>query len=375
MTTALFCISVLCFNIALTEWLVRHTFLRHLGSALLVIAVTAVTANLGIIPTSSEVYDGVFEYVAPVAIFLPLLRISLRGLARAGLPMLGSFSLGALGTFLAVPLAFWLVDLGDLLGKSRPILGGMFVGTYTGGSVNFNALALHYGIARDGSLFAGTVAVDNIITAVWMVVTLSIPRLFRSAEVTVEPLSKGGAPDEKGFLLAPRDLALLSGLAVSAVWVSGVLSESLATRGVGVPSVLILTTLALVLAQVPGISGLRGLETLGMFSVYLFLAVVGAYCDVSALGRIGDLGVGLFAVASLSVLFHGLFLFLIGRLFLNDWAVLAVASQANIGGPTSALALARSLSRNDLLLPAILVGSLGYGVGTYLGFLAAEYVL
>jgi len=63
--------------------------------------------------------------------------------------------------------------------------------------------------------------------------------------------------------------------------------------------------------------------------------------------------------------------FVVGLLFRQDWDVVAVASQANIGGSTSALALAKSLGRTDLLLPAILVGSLGNGVGTYLGFAVA----
>ena len=39
-----------------------------------------------------------------------------------------------------------------------------------------------------------------------------------------------------------------------------------------------------------------------------------------------------------------------------------------------ALALAKSLGRGDLFLPAILVGSLGTGVGSYLGFLLARFV-
>lgn len=59
-----------------------------------------------------------------------------------------------------------------------------------------------------------------------------------------------------------------------------------------------------------------------------------------------------------------------GAVLKLDPAVAAVASQANIGGGTSALALARSLDREDLELPAILVGSLGNALGTYLGFLA-----
>jgi len=59
-------------------------------------------------------------------------------------------------------------------------------------------------------------------------------------------------------------------------------------------------------------------------------------------------------------------------LFKIDSVVASIASQANIGGGTSALALARSLGREDLVLPSILIGSLGYAVGTFLGFWVAE---
>jgi uncharacterized membrane protein len=52
--------------------------------------------------------------------------------------------------------------------------------------------------------------------------------------------------------------------------------------------------------------------------------------------------------------------------------IASIASQANVGGGTSALALARSLGREDLVLPSILIGSLGYAVGTFLGFWVAE---
>jgi len=49
--------------------------------------------------------------------------------------------------------------------------------------------------------------------------------------------------------------------------------------------------------------------------------------------------------------------------------MVAIASQANIGGGTSAIALAESFERKELILPAILVGTLGNALGTYLGFL------
>ena len=68
---------------------------------------------------------------------------------------------------------------------------------------------------------------------------------------------------------------------------------------------------------------------------------------------------------------HGTVLVLGGRLLRADPDAVAVASQANVGGGTTALAVARSLGRGDLALPAILVGSLGTAVGTYAGFFAA----
>ncbi len=370
----------MCVNIAVTEWLVRRTFLRHVGTALLVILVTAVVANLGLIPTGSGdggFYQAVFTYVAPLAIFIPLLEVNLRDILKAGLPMVGSFALGALGTFVAVPLGMLAVGGKEAFGALYPALGGMFVGTYTGGSVNFNAVAIHYQVIQDGAVYAGTVAVDNIITTVWMVATLAIPRLFSSVTPSVE---MEGDQDHSWIAadtapVHPLDLAILGSLGLGAVWISNGLADFAAQRGVAVPSVLILTTIALILAQFPVIRRLRSVRPLGVFAIYLFLAVIGAFCDVSALGRIGPLGVTLFLLAALTVGIHGLVVFGIGRLFTRDWSMLSVASQANIGGPPSALALARSLGRSDLLLPAVLVGALGYGVGTYLGFAAAEYVL
>jgi uncharacterized membrane protein len=46
----------------------------------------------------------------------------------------------------------------------------------------------------------------------------------------------------------------------------------------------------------------------------------------------------------------------------------AIASQANVGGSTTALALARSFARDDLVLPGVLVGSVGTAIGTFVGF-------
>jgi uncharacterized membrane protein len=69
------------------------------------------------------------------------------------------------------------------------------------------------------------------------------------------------------------------------------------------------------------------------------------------------------------VLLHGILLVFLGGLFYRDWEMIAIVSQANIGGGTTAIALAETFGRKELIVPAILVGTLGNALGTYLGFL------
>lgn len=367
-------IAVLCLSVAGSEWLVRHTPLRHLGTALLAIIVAALFSNAGLIPTSSRetgVYDWILGSVAPIGIFLMLLDVRLRDILKAGRVLIVLFLLGSLGTSLGVLSGIVLLGGGEALGDRFWVLGGMFTGTYTGGSVNFNALALHYGVARDGGLYAGTVAVDNVVTTLWMAVTIALPKwLGPAAGATPATLRVAEAPSDSEAL-DPLQLSLALGAGALALAFSEAAAGVLAGAGVAVPSILILTTVALLLAQWPPVRSLAGSRAIGLFAVYLFLAVIGAFCDFSALAAMGSLGLSLLVLAAVTVTVHGAVVFGAGRLLTGDWALIAVASQANVGGPTSALALARSLGRAELLLPSILIGSFGYAIGTYLGFLMA----
>ena len=110
------------------------------------------------------------------------------------------------------------------------------------------------------------------------------------------------------------------------------------------------------------------------YLVYIFLAVIGAYCEISAVFELQEVGLVLLWFASLVVIIHGLVMILLGGLSFRDWEMVAIASQANIGGGTTAIALAESFNRKELILPGILVGTLGNAVGTYLGFLMVSIV-
>jgi uncharacterized membrane protein len=378
MTEPLPILFVLFLNIVVCEWLSQKPGFRQLGTAFLVVILTAIEANLGLVPTTdTPLYDAIFAYVTPFALFVLLLNVNLQDLRRAGLPMLTMFLIGSVGTIVGVVVSMWLFNGPQSVGSQFFALAGMFTGTYIGGSINFHAVALHYGVAKSGNLFVAATAADNIMTALWMIATLAIPQFLQRIRPRTLPALTGKptpetalteAPEADSETLAPRDLALLVALGLGAMW----LSKQLATAMPALPFVLILTTIALALAQIRAVNRLRGGRVLGLTAIYVFLAVIGAYCDMAALIHDGQLAVVLFGMICTLVLIHAGFVFGLGAIFRQDWAVLGIASQANIGGATSALALARSLNRPDLQLSAVLVGSLGNAIGTYLGILVAE---
>jgi len=369
----LYVLAVLGLLLALSEWCVRRTPLRHLGSALLVILLAAVAVNTGLLPVaggpgSPPVYDALLGPVAQLAIFWLLLEVSLAELRRAGRVMVLAFLLGSAGTLLGVLVAMGLVVDTSVFGDDAPGIGAMFVGTYTGGSVNLQAMATSYGVQSEGPLYLASVAVDNVMTTVWMAVTLTLPRLLgaRGAGERAGPLT---GVEEDTEAVHPMDVGLLLALGGLAVWGTTELGEVL-----GVRPVLLLTTSALLLAQVPAVRALRGRRVMGMSAVYLFLAAIGALCDLGVLVEASQVAGTVALMVLVAFLVHGALVFGGGRLLGIPADVTAVASQANVGGATSALALARSLGRGDLVLPAILVGALGTAVGNYLGVLAAGWL-
>jgi uncharacterized membrane protein len=90
-----------------------------------------------------------------------------------------------------------------------------------------------------------------------------------------------------------------------------------------------------------------------------------------SLAGLGALGLALLTFAAITVAIHGIVTIVAARLMRLDAGMASVASQANVGGATSALALARSLGRPDLVLPAVLIGSLGNAVGNFFAFWVA----
>lgn len=365
-------LTVLCLMVILSLYAAKTKWGRPMGAALLVIVFTAVVANLKLIPSASNtipLYDAIFSYLAPISIFFLLLGANLRSIKKAGAPMIGLFLIGSLATVVGILISWYLVSPQNVLGDDGKILAGMLTGTYTGGSVNFNAVALVYDFQERGTLYAGAIAVDNVITAIWVIVTIAFPvllrRFFKDKKISASSTENDKTENDAVDL---QSMGWLLFIGLGAFLVSELIAEVLPK----IPSIITLSTLGILLAQTSFVSKLKGGHTLGLYLVYLFLAVIGAYCEISSVIALKEVGLTLLLFTSIAVFIHGCIIILLGAFTFRDWDMISIASQANIGGGTSAIALAETFNRKELILPAILVGTLGNALGTYLGFLVVS---
>lgn len=378
-------IAVLLFLVAFSEWLGKQKYFKNVGPALLVIILAAILANLKIIPSSSNVphiYDQIFEYAAPLGIFFLLLEVKLTDLKLAGLPMLLTFLLGSAATVIAVLLSYKLFSPQDHHIPKAFAVAGMFTGTYIGGSANLNAVALEYGMNKNGTLFAAINAVDNIVTTVWILMTIFLPIVLRKYFPRKRniPTEIGKLTDDEIKSMLDNSSAKINIIDVSVLFTLGFatlfLSKLLSSYIPQIPSIITLTTIALLLAQFPLIQKLKGSKVIGLILIMLFLAVIGAFCDIEALVKSGDVALTLLSWDFTLIVLHGLILFGVGGfIFKVDWDIIGVASNANIGGAASAPVCAATLGRKDLQLPGLLAGSIGNAIGTYLGILVAQILM
>lgn len=382
MTDPVAVLAILVACVAAAEWLGSRGPGRRLGAGVIVIVLGAVLANFGVVPsasTSSPLYESIFRIVAPISIFLLLLDVRLAALRRAGWPMLAAFLLGALGTALGAVLAVQLTNVHELLGDRAGALSGMYTGTYIGGSTNFNAIALHYGIVNDGAIFAGATAVDAILGTGFILVILAMPAAIYRVGLVTRPEVKAAAaapsfsPAEEAPVTV-TSLSIILALALANLFAALRLEEVFGSMGAGVPSILILTTLALVVAQVSWVQTMGGARMLGQLAVYLFLAVIGVHCELASVEKLGELGPTLIAFVTIVLVVHTVVLVGGGLLLRLEPEIIAMGSNANVMGAATAPAVAESIGRHDLILPGILAGSLGTALGTYLGFAVAAVV-
>jgi uncharacterized membrane protein len=350
---------------------------KRISAIIWVIFTSALLSNLGLIPTDAAVYGSLVGFTVPFAVCVILFTVNLKDVRNAGGPMLAAFALAGLGTVIGVVVASLALEplLSGILGPDSWKLAGPYTGTYIGGSLNFFALWTGLGI-ENPDLFAAANAVDNLtlfpLYMLWMVIPAFLAGRYAVAKRWIAPGTDDDHEEAGLPPLVPQDIAALFFLAVAVMSVSDWINTTLIEPVIpGIPTILVVTTLALILGQFQFVRKLKGAWEIGDMAFLVFFAAVGALIDFYLAVVLSP---ALFAYVLVIMVVHFVVLFGLGWLFKMDVGVLAIASVATKAGPALVPPVAETLGIRHLVLPGIIVGMLGYAVGNYIGFGVARAV-
>lgn len=364
----------------------------NISAPLLAMASAMLLATTGIIPSSSPALDLVWRALMPLAVALSLLGVNLRDAARTSGPALAAFAVGAIGSIVGTVVAFALV--GAALGPDSWRVAACLCASYVGGSLNYAATAQALGLSAapggQAALAAG-MAADNLAMAVFlsalMVAKAEPPetkkeKAFASwLETSAGDDGNAGGNEARVTNGGPSARTVACALAAALVFLE---LGKLLTRAFGLPagtslgvSSALIPAVAFIARSLPG-SGFMdagsepfaGSDAVGGALMLVFFAALGASADPAVAVRAGGPALAFIAVQLAT---HLAFVSVVGKgaMKLPAWAVLT-ASNACVGGPATAAAMASARGWAAAVQPAIVVGTVGYAVGTPIGCLVGN---
>jgi len=325
-----------------------------------------------------------------VCVAMPLILFSadLPALKKLARPMSASFAMNTVSVLIVATAAYFI--FGSLLPDAADI-SGMLIGTYTGGTPNMIAVGHALGVRPDRILLLQ--ASDMIGGGIYFFLLISVmgPLLKKmlpeytlvgssfSHEETqryVEAFSgrKQSVKPLRMFMIR-TGLVLLSAACVAvAMGICILLPSSYGNTGLaklGEYTALIMvtvTTLGIALSFVKKVRNAPGSYSSGQYFILMFSVIMGLCFDTSALsGGLLMLGMLLFIQFG-TVILH----IIMARIFRIDYHTMMITSTAGVFGPAFIMPVARALRNDEIVLPGILCGILGYTIGNYLGIGVAK---
>ena len=385
-------LAVLFSSTAIAVWLEqKFRWASKITGAVITLVIALLLVNVRVIPASAPVFDDiVWGYAVPLAIPLLLLHTTIRKIWKETGRFLLIFMIGAAGTVAGTVLATLL--LGGAV-KGLPGAAAMMTGSYIGGGVNYTALADAFHV--DSSLISATSVADNLNMALYFMVLLGIAgslffrKHYRHPHID-EVASKGKGDTEtlaKQYWtrknISLKDIAIDLAYAVIIVFLSRLIGNFFAglipkdnwfTQMLNTffgSQYVWITNFSVIFATFfhKQADEMHGAQELGTWLIYLFFFVIGVPASIGVLIRNAPI---MLLFCMIIVLVNMAFCFLGGKLLKFDLEDIILASNANIGGPTTAAGMAMSQGWTKLVGPCMLVGTFGYVIGTWLGVLVGS---
>ena len=389
---------LIVFKTSKSEHPVLVKFFNIVPSLLLCYIFPAALNSLGVVSgEESGLYKMATNYLLPCLLVLLTSTVDLKSIARLGKKALITFASVTVGIIVGAPIAFGLVMLLSPSFKEQAIANEYWKGLVTisgswiGGSSSQLALKEIYGCNE--ALFAVILVVDAVISNTWTACLIygaaykdKIDKWLQADNSSIEEvkqriLAYREEPDRPANLMDITTIFAL-GFGGGALAHAGayLISSQLAPHKMALAVygfvaftsnflwvVILSTTLGIGLS----FTKLRKLEKLGTtdmatFFMYFLIMTIGMRLDLSKLGS----NLGLFAVAAIWMLIHVLFMVVTAKIIKAPYFFIAVGSQANIGGVSTAPAVA-SVFHPALAPVGVLLAVLSHILGTYGGLITA----
>lgn len=358
----------------------RYQWASTISGAIIALVGAMVLSNFKVIPTSSPVYDTVWDYIVPLSIPLLLFSSNIMKIWKESRRLLIIFFIASIGTMIGTLVAFivlnqWIPYLNKI--------GAMMTGSYIGGGVNFAALSSK--LETPGDMVSSTVVADNSVMALYFMLLIALPSLPLIKKYFKTDYNTEQSPKVQQSYWQPKKIQLLdiafsvaSAITLVAVSFKGaeLIQQWIPISNVVLTmitsffgdSYLLLTTLTLIVVAIWGdfFEKLAGASEIGTFLIYIFFVVIGIPASFATIITTAPL---LFVFVIIILVFNLGLSLLLGKAFKFKIEEILLASNATAGGPTTAAALAIGKGWTGLVGPILIIGTLGYVVGNYAGTL------
>lgn len=355
----------------------KYSICNKLGAVVICYIAGIMIGNIGVLPANLAPVQNPLMLIA-ISLALPLMffSIDVRRWSRLAGKSLLSFGLQVLVILIVAILGFFIFR--GWVGEETWKLAGMFVGVYTGGTVNLGAIAT--ALRTDQTLYIAAHTSDVLVSTVYLLFLMTIGQRvllkFLPAFQTARDASVQKDPDfdsYTGIFEKKTFIALMRALGLSVlIFILSALSFVLFHEDKAfVITILAISTLGILCSFVPAIRNIRMTYQFGNYFILIFCLVVSSMADFNRLVSTAPIMIAYVTFTILvCLLLHGL----LAKIFKIDADTVIITSVAGICSPPLVPMVASALKNKEIVLSGVITGIVGWVIGTYLGITLA-YIL
>jgi uncharacterized membrane protein len=355
----------------------KYPFLDKIGAVVLCYLAGALVGNIGILPPDFTKVQNPLMLIN-ICLALPLMFFSLdirRWTRLAGKSLL-SFALQTLSIMLVAAAGYYIFR--RYVGNETWKIAGMYVGVYTGGTVNLGAIAT--ALQVDRTIYLATHTSDVVVSSIYLLFLLTVgQKVYLHVLRPLKTVESGDAEESFNFcsytgifqkrILWPLTAAF--GLALL-IFIIGGLSFLILGQDIAlVVAILVITTLGILASFIPKIRNIKMTYQLGNYFILIFSLVVSSMANVNKLMSTTPVILVYVAFTVFSCL---LLQMAFSSLFKIDADTVIITTTAGICSPPLVPMVASSLKNREIVITGVTTGIIGWVEGTYLGITVA-YIL